>query len=206
MFTGIIEAIGIVREVRPQQDNLIFSIQSPISHELKPDQSVAHNGACLTVTSVDHSLHEVVAVAETLQKTNLGALKPGNEINLERSLTLQKFIDGHLVQGHVDTTGKCIRITKKNGSTEFRIQFPEKFAPLIIEKGSIALNGISLTVFDVTKTEFSIAVIPYTFDHTTMHSLKQGDSVNLEFDMVGKYVNREKEINKERRSGNKKIV
>lgn len=190
MFTGIIEAIGIVREIRPQHDNLIFSIQSPIGHELKRDQSVAHNGACLTVTAVHHDIHEVIAVAESLKKTNLGTLKPGNEINLERSLTLQKLIDGHLVQGHVDTTGNCIGREDKNGSVEFHIRFPEKFAPLIIEKGSIALNGISLTVFDVTKTEFSMAVIPYTFEHTAIHSLKQGDSVNLEFDLVGKYVYR----------------
>lgn len=194
MFTGIIETLGTVRNIRTQGNNLVFSIQSPISTELKPDQSVSHNGACLTVSSVHNDIHEVVAVAETLQKTNLGTLKPGDQINLERSLTLQKLIDGHLVQGHVDSTGKCMEVKNKNGSTEFRIQFPEKFAPLIIEKGSIALNGISLTLFDVTKTEFSIAVIPYTFEHTNIHLLQKGDTVNLEFDLIGKYTARGKEI------------
>lgn len=194
MFTGIIETIGIVQNIRREKNNLIFSIQSSISQELSPDQSVSHNGVCLTVTAVHHDIHEVVAVTETLQKTNLGSLKPDNEINLERSLTLQKLIDGHLVQGHVDTTGKCVQIQDKNGSIEFRIQFEEKFAPLIIEKGSIALNGISLTLFDVTKNEFSIAIIPYTLNHTTMHLLHNGDTVNLEFDLIGKYVARWKEI------------
>ncbi|TAN17087.1 MAG: riboflavin synthase [Chitinophagaceae bacterium] len=190
MFTGIIEALGTVTNIRQDKDNLIFSIHSPISRELRPDQSVSHNGACLTVTAIDHDRHQVIAVAETLQKTNLGTLKPGDQINLERSLTLQKFIDGHLVQGHVDTTGKCLQIANRNGSTEFRIRFPEKFAHLIIEKGSIALNGISLTVFSVTENEFTVAVIPYTFEHTTMHLLRENDIVNLEFDLIGKYVTR----------------
>lgn len=190
MFTGIIEALGTVRDIRQEKDNLIFSIHSPISHELRPDQSVSHNGACLTVVAIDQDSHQVMAVAETLQKTNLRTLKPGDQINLERSLTLQKFIDGHLVQGHVDTTGKCLQIDNKNGSTEFRIRFPGKFARLIIEKGSIALNGISLTVFNVTENEFSVAVIPYTFEHTTMHLLREKDIVNLEFDLIGKYVTR----------------
>lgn len=190
MFTGIIEALGTVRDIRQEKDNLIFSIHSPISHELRPDQSVSHNGACLTVVAIDQDSHQVMAVAETLQKTNLRTLKPGDQINLERSLTLQKFIDGHLVQGHVDTTGKCLQIDNKNGSTEFRIRFPGKFARLIIEKGSIALNGISLTVFNVTENEFLVAVIPYTFEHTTMHLLREKDIVNLEFDLIGKYVTR----------------
>lgn len=194
MFTGIIETIGIVGNIRQEKDNLAFSIRSAISRELKPDQSVAHNGVCLTVAVVNDNEHDVVAVAETLQKTNLGKLRPGMEINLERSLTLQKLIDGHLVQGHVDTTGQCIQIKNKKGSTEFRIQFPEKFAHLIIEKGSIALNGISLTLFDVMKNEFSVAVIPYTFKNTTMHLLQEGDTVNLEFDLIGKYVARWKEL------------
>lgn len=190
MFTGIIEALGTVRDIRQEKDNLIFSIHSPISSELRPDQSVSHNGACLTITAIDQDRHQVMAVAETLQKTNLRTLKPGDQINLERSLTLQKFIDGHLVQGHVDTTGKCLQMDNKNGSTEFRIRFPEKFAGLIIEKGSIALNGISLTVFSITENEFSVAVIPYTFEHTTMHLLREKDIVNLEFDLIGKYITR----------------
>jgi len=190
MFTGIIETIGQVVEADRKGDNLMLAIRSPLAHELKIDQSVSHQGVCLTVTGILNDIHRTVAIRETLSKTNLGALNPGDPVNLERSLTLDQRLDGHLVQGHVDATGTCLEATPGGGSTEFRFRFPRKFAHLIIEKGSIALNGISLTVFSVTEQEFSVAIIPYTLEHTTMGQLRPGNLVNLEFDMVGKYVTR----------------
>lgn len=190
MFTGIIETMGTIRNLTHSNGNLNISVESSISHELKKDQSVSHNGICLTVTRVKGNIHTVTAVEETLNKTNLDSLKPGDKINIERCLTLNQRIDGHIVQGHVDTTGICVGKVKKKGSTEFRIRFPKRFKKLIIEKGSIALNGISLTAFHVTDNEFSVAIIPYTLDHTTMNILKIKDQVNLEFDVIGKYVAR----------------
>ncbi len=194
MFTGIIEAIGTVRDIRDERGNRILSISSPLSSSLQPDQSVSHNGVCLTVTAVNKDTHEVVAVAETLSKTNLKGLKTGDKLNLERGLTLEKRLDGHLVQGHVDTVGHCIAVIKNEGSTLFSFRFPESYAPLVIEKGSIALNGISLTVFDVTLHSFSVSAIPYTLEHTTLQALWEGDEVNLEFDLMGKYVLRMNEV------------
>lgn len=191
MFTGIIEAVGILISAEPQSGNLLFTLSSSMSGELQIDQSLSHNGVCLTVTAVENGHHKVVAVAETLSKSNLGLLKAGDKINLERSLTLDKRLDGHLVQGHVDATGICISSEEKNGSYEFRFRFPKQFSHLIIEKGSIALNGISLTVFKVTEDEFTVAVIPYTYEHTNMHLLQVNDKVNLEFDLIGKYVLRQ---------------
>lgn len=188
MFTGIIETTGTIEEITPSGDSLILSVRSSISSELRVDQSVSHNGVCLTVTRVTGNIHTVAAVAETLQKTNLGSVKRGDRINLERSLTLNQRIDGHLVQGHVDATGTCIKKLDMKGSTGFRIRFPDKFSRFIIEKGSIALNGISLTVFDVTCNEFTVAIIPYTLEHTVMNMLNINDQVNLEFDLIGKYV------------------
>lgn len=190
MFTGIIEALGTVTGVQPEGDNLLLEIASPLGPSLKIDQSVAHQGVCLTITGTDREIHRAVAIRETLLKSNLGSLKPGDRVNLERSLTLSQRLDGHLVQGHVDTTGTCLEAKEAEGSTEFRFGFPREFAAWIIEKGSIALNGISLTVFSVTDRAFSVAIIPYTLAHTTMGSLKPGDRVNLEFDLVGKYVAR----------------
>ncbi|HEX5552226.1 MAG TPA: riboflavin synthase [Chitinophagaceae bacterium] len=190
MFTGIIESIGTVKQIQAQGTGLLFTLSSPISHELTPDQSVSHDGACLTITAVEKDTHQVVAISETLQKTNLSGLKPGDQVNLERSLTLQQRLDGHLVQGHIDTTGLCLLEMDKNGSREYRIRFPEKFSGLVIEKGSIALNGVSLTVFDVGLDQFSIAGIPYTEEHTTLKLLHPGNEVNLEFDLIGKYVMR----------------
>jgi riboflavin synthase len=151
---------------------------------------VAHNGVCLTVDALEAGQHRVTAIAETLQKTNLGSWQPGSLINLERCLQLGGRLDGHLVQGHVDTVGECIAVEDQNGSWLFTIQFPEAFAALIIEKGSICLNGISLTAFNVANTTFSVAIIPYTWQHTNMHLLNPGQKVNLEFDMVGKYIQR----------------
>ena len=191
MFTGIIEAMGRVESVISRGTNLTFWVASPLSRELRVDQSVSHNGACLTVEEIRGGEHRVTAIAETLDKTTLGSWAPGTPVNLERCLALGARLDGHLVQGHVDATGVCLDRREKDGSWEFRIGFGDRFAPLVIEKGSISLNGISLTVFDVTTEAFTVAIIPYTFDHTNMQSLRPGDGVNLEFDLIGKYVRRQ---------------
>lgn len=188
MFTGIIEAMGQVKEITTHGTNKTFWIQSPISPELKVDQSVAHNGVCLTVEEVSGDHHRVTAVAETLQKTALGGWQPGTLVNLERSLLPSSRLDGHFVQGHVDTTGTCEKIESKDGSWEITFSFPKEFAPLIIEKGSIALNGISLTAFKVKKSSFRVAIIPYTWEHTNLHQLNVGENINLEFDILGKYI------------------
>jgi riboflavin synthase len=188
MFTGIIETVGIVKEVITNASNKIFWIESSISSRLKVDQSVSHSGVCLTIEEIKENNHRITAIDETLQKTNLGEWKAGTIINVERCLQINDRLDGHLVQGHADTTGTCIRRKEKKGSWEFEIEFSKKFAPLIIEKGSICLNGISLTAFDVTKKTFRVAIIPYTFEHTNINNLMEGESVNLEFDLVGKYL------------------
>jgi len=190
MFTGIIEALGTVESVESRGTNRTYRINSPISHELKTDQSVSHNGVCLTVETVGTGWHSVTAIDETLRKTNLNSWAPGTVVNLERCLQMNGRLDGHMVQGHVDTTGTCVAISEKDGSREFVIRFPEAFAALIIEKGSISLNGISLTVFNVSRCEFTVAIIPYTLEHTNMKNLRTGDTVNLEFDVVGKYIQR----------------
>jgi riboflavin synthase len=194
MFTGIIEILGQITAVETSGTNRSFRVSSSVSNELKVDQSVSHNGVCLTVEKSANGEHTVTAVQETLQKTTLGNWEAGQWINLERCLAANGRLDGHFVQGHVDTTGTCIDKKALGGSWEFRFEFPEKFAPLVIEKGSIALNGISLTIFDVTLNQFSVAVIPYTYEHTTMQYLRPGEKVNLEFDMVGKYVVRGREM------------
>lgn len=191
MFTGIIEVLGKVEHVSVNGSNKTFSISSPISHSFTPDQSVSHDGVCLTVETIQDNQHTVTAIQETLLKTNLDKLKVGDFINMERCLTLQSRLDGHIVQGHVDTTGVCSVIEDKGGSVEFTFTFPENFSRLIIEKGSIAVNGISLTAFNVTRNSFTVAIIPYTLAHTNIQYLKKGDPINLEFDMVGKYVIRD---------------
>jgi riboflavin synthase len=188
MFTGIIESVGIIKEVTENGSNRSFWVESPISAELKVDQSVAHNGVCLTVEEVNGGLHKVTAVEETLKKTTIGSWQPGTFINMERCLRLDDRIDGHLVQGHVDTRATCIKKKEKNGSWEFEFEFPEKFSALIIEKGSVCLNGISLTGFDVKRKKFKVAVVPYTFTNTTINQLEKGDEVNIEFDLIGKYL------------------
>jgi len=190
MFTGIIETTGIVDKVVANGTNKIFWVSSPISSYLKEDQSISHNGACLTVEKVDGNSHQVTAIGETLKKTNLGNWKEGNLINLERCLEANGRLDGHIVQGHVDTTAICSKIKELSGSWEFRFEFPKKFSSLVIEKGAISLNGISLTIFNVKRRGFSVAIIPYTFDHTNIKTLKVGDSVNIEFDIIGKYAAR----------------
>lgn len=190
MFTGIIESKGLIKAVSAKGTNKSFQIESVLSGQFVVDQSVAHNGVCLTVESVSQTEYKVTAIQETLSKTTLESWKNGDEVNLERCLTWNGRVDGHIVQGHVDCVGTCINKKELGGSWEYRIQFPEKFAPLVIEKGSIAMDGISLTIFDISKNEFSVAIIPYTYEHTNIKQLEIGKNVNLEFDMVGKYVNR----------------
>lgn len=196
MFTGIIEALGQVKEVKSIGTNKTFWIQSPLSEEFKVDQSIAHNGVCLTVEEVHGNCHRVTAVQETIEKTALNQWVTGYHVNIERSLLPSSRLDGHFVQGHVDTVGTCKEIKDLNGSWEFTFSFSESFAPLVIEKGSISLNGTSLTIFNVGQDNFSVAIIPYTYEHTTLQYLKEGEQVNLEFDMVGKYIVRTLELNR----------
>lgn len=190
MFTGIIETTALVQDIIINGTNKTFWLQSNLSGEFKTDQSVAHSGVCLTVEETRDGMHRVTAIDETLSKTTLGSWQPGDLVNIERCMQMNGRLDGHIVQGHVDATGICDNAVTKEGSWEFRITIPSRFAPLIIEKGSISLNGISLTIFDVDLTGFTIAIIPYTFEHTNLNQLKKGDAVNIEFDMIGKYVNR----------------
>ena len=190
MFTGIIENTGIVKDIQSNGTNKTFWISSPLSNDLKIDQSLSHSGVCLTVEEIKDGMHRVTAIEETLVKSNLGQLKTGAAVNLERCMQLNGRLDGHIVQGHVDTVAECTAVVEKQGSWEYSFTFPRQFGPLIIEKGSISLNGISLTIFNVTAAGFTVAVIPYTYHHTNISSLKKGDSVNIEFDMVGKYVHR----------------
>ena len=190
MFTGIIEATGNVKEVILKGSNKSFWVESPLSHELRVDQSVSHSGVCLTVEEINGNLHRVTAIDETLQKTNLNSWGTGTLVNIERCLIVNSRLDGHFVQGHVDATGTCKKRLEKDGSWEFEFEFPKKFAELMIEKGSISVNGISLTAFNVKKKSFTVAIIPYTFEHTNIKEINAGDKVNLEFDMVGKYISR----------------
>lgn len=194
MFTGIIETTGTIEKITTSGTNKTFWIKSPISAELKVDQSVSHNGVCLTVEAVNGDVHQLTAIEETLTKTNLDNCKKGDLVNIERCLQMNGRLDGHIVQGHVDTTGTCIAVEEKNGSWEYSFEIDKKFASLIVEKGSISLNGISLTIFNVKENGFSLAIIPYTYNHTNMQQLKAGDKVNIEFDMIGKYVNRIQEL------------
>jgi riboflavin synthase len=196
MFTGIIEQLGVIEAIESNDTNLTLTIQSALAPELKVDQSLSHNGVCLTVEATTEDKYKVTAIEETLKKTTIGLWKKGDTINVERCLRFDGRLDGHIVQGHVDTVGTCIGYKEKNGSWEYVIEIDKKFATLIIEKGSIALNGISLTIFNITNTTFTVAIIPYTYKHTNMHTLALGDKVNVEFDVVGKYVGRMKELNK----------
>jgi len=190
MFTGIIENTGIVQEVTSAGTNKSFWISSPLAPELKIDQSLSHNGVCLTIEEIKEGMHRVTAIEETLSKTNLGSWQAGDLVNLERCMMLNGRLDGHIVQGHVDCTATCIDIIDKAGSWEYSFSFPKQFAAFIIEKGSVTVNGISLTCFNIGSDRFTVAIIPYTFEHTNMSELKKGDQVNIEWDMVGKYVNR----------------
>lgn len=188
MFTGIIQSTGVIKAVISNGYNKTFWVESSISGELKTDQSVSHSGVCLTVEEVGEKSHRVTAIDETLGKTNLAAWKEGTLINLEQCLQLNDRLDGHIVQGHVDATGECTKRKEKKGSWEFEFSFPKKLAGLIIEKGSICVNGISLTCFDVKRKSFRVAIIPYTFEYTNIKEVQEGDLVNIEFDLIGKYL------------------
>jgi riboflavin synthase len=188
MFTGIVETTGFIKNISVDGTNRSFWIESSISQELKVDQSVSHSGICLTVEEMNHKSHKVTAIEETALKTNVAEWKIGDSINLERSLKLESRLDGHFVQGHVDTMATCIDIKEKAGSWEYQFRFPKKFSELIIEKGSICVNGISLTAFDVKKKSFRVAIIPYTYEHTNIKTIQKGNPVNIEFDLIGKYI------------------
>ncbi len=190
MFTGIIEALGQVKRIESEGTNKHFLFESPISDELKIDQSISHNGVCLTVTKVEGGKHWVTAIDETLRKTNIGSLKEHDLVNLERCMIANGRFDGHVVQGHVDQTGVVKSITEMNGSWVFDFEYDPAVGNVTVEKGSISINGISLTCFNSTNNGFTVAIIPYTFEHTNFKKLKVGDSVNLEFDIIGKYVKR----------------
>ncbi|WP_028297020.1 riboflavin synthase [Olivibacter sitiensis] len=190
MFTGIIETLGYVEKIVQEQSNLHFTIKSAISDELKIDQSVSHNGVCLTVIGIEPGMHTVTAIEETLLKSNLSELKVGERVNLERCTIAGARLDGHIVQGHVDQTAICTHIENKDGSWLFTFKYDTAMRNITVEKGSIAVNGISLTVVNSEIDRFSVAIIPYTYEHTNLGKLREGDSVNLEFDIIGKYVSR----------------
>lgn len=194
MFTGIVESMGEIVSVTKNLGNLRATITCDFVSELQIDQSIAHDGVCLTVVDLNKKNYAVDIIAETLQKSNLANWKAGQKINLERSLTLQKPLDGHIVQGHVDTVFTCSDITDENGSTKFTFAYDEKWGKFMISKGSICINGVSLTIAHLTNTHCSVAIIPYTFAHTSFQSLTVGSKVNIEFDVVGKYINRIAEI------------
>ena len=194
MFTGIIESMARVAAIRHEGSNVHFTISSPLAQQLRIDQSVAHNGVCLTVVAIDGDSYVVTAVAETLAKTNLGLWRVGEVVNIERSLKLGDRLDGHFVQGHVDATATCMAKQALEGSWLFRFRFPAAFAPLIIEKGSVCINGVSLTVFDAGRDEFTVTIIPYTYEHTNFHAIDEGAVVNIEFDVLGKYLLRRQEL------------
>ncbi|MFC5285010.1 riboflavin synthase [Pedobacter alpinus] len=188
MFTGIIETLGTITHLKTEQSNLHITIQSSISNELKIDQSVAHNGVCLTVVELADNKHTVTAINETLQKTNIGSFKVGDLINLERCMQMNGRLDGHIVQGHVDQTAKCISLNEDAGSWLFTFEYDETKGNVTVEKGSVCVNGISLTVVNSGQNTFSVAIIPYTYEHTNLKNIKPNDLVNIEFDIIGKYV------------------
>ncbi len=188
MFTGIIECMGELVKIKQDQSNVHLTIKSEISNTLKVDQSVAHNGVCLTVVELDKNTHTVTAIDETMKKTNFQNLLLGNQLNLERCTKIGDRLDGHLVQGHVDGTATCLKVEEKQGSWIFHFSGDENVIKLVVEKGSICINGVSLTVVDVIKKEFSVAIIPYTYENTSFNEIKEGSIVNIEYDIVGKYV------------------
>lgn len=190
MFTGIIESLGRIQRIEKEQGNLHLTVSSTITHELKIDQSVSHNGICLTVVSVVDDLYRVTAINETIEKTTIGLWQEGETVNLERGMKMEQRLDGHIVQGHVDQTATCVEKLDDSGSFYFTFNYDDTKGNVTIEKGSITINGVSLTVVNSKVNEFSVAIIPYTMEHTTFKNLKIGDSVNLEFDVIGKYVAR----------------
>ena len=188
MFTGIIEDLGTVTKLDKEQDNLNLTVKSAITHELKIDQSVAHNGICLTVVAISGDNYTVTAIKETIDKTNIGDLQLGDTINLERAMKLGDRLDGHIVQGHVDQIGTCESVKEENGSWIFTFSYDATLGNVTIEKGSATVNGVSLTVVNSKKNNFSVAIIPYTYEHTNFKHLKKGSKINLEFDVLGKYI------------------
>jgi riboflavin synthase len=188
MFTGIIETTGRVAAIQPEGTNLTFTLSSNLTHELKIDQSLSHNGVCLTVTSLNNDHYTVTAVNETLKKTNLGTVRIGDRVNLERCMPANGRFDGHIVQGHVDQTARCVHVEDVGGSWLYDFEYDMEPGNVTVEKGSICINGVSLTVFNSHETGFRVTIIPYTYEHTTFSDLKPGDVVNLEFDIVGKYI------------------
>lgn len=188
MFTGIIEALGQIKNITTEGTNVHFEVASPIATELKIDQSVSHNGVCLTVVALTDNTHTVTAIQETLDKTNLGDLKIGSTVNLERAMMANARLDGHMVQGHVDTTGICTAFKEADGSWYYSFKYEKNPNHLLVDKGSVCINGVSLTVIDPTVDSFSVAIIPFTYEHTTFGQLQAGDRINLEFDIIGKYI------------------
>lgn len=196
MFTGIVETLGIISDIKKDQENIHLTIQTNITNELKIDQSVAHNGVCLTVVNLFDDKHVVTAIKETIDKTTLGLWQIGNKVNIERAMKLGDRLDGHIVQGHVDQTAICTNIEDKEGSWEFTFEYDSTLNNITIEKGSITVNGTSLTVVNSKKDSFSVAIIPYTYENTIFHTFEVGTKVNLEFDVVGKYIARMYELQK----------
>lgn len=190
MFTGIIETTGLIKEAISIGSNKSFWIESSISNELTTDESINHNGVCLTIEEIKNNRHKITAISETLSKTTIAEWKTGEMVNLERCISLNGKLNGHLVQGHVDAKVQCLKRKEKKGSWEFEFELPKKFVALMIEKGSVCINGISLTAFDVKKKSFRVAIIPYTYENTNMKDVKHGDPVNVEFDLIGKYIQR----------------
>jgi riboflavin synthase len=190
MFTGIIETLGVIQEIKKDKDNVHITIASAITKELKIDQSVAHNGTCMTVIDILDDLYTVTAIGETIKKTNISCWETEDSVNLERAMKLGDRLDGHIVQGHVDQIGNCISVKETNGSWLYTFEYDEALENITIEKGSITVNGVSLTVVDSRKNKFSVAIIPYTYEHTNFKTFKIGTKVNLEFDVIGKYVSR----------------
>lgn len=186
MFTGIIEQLGVLTAIQKEDENIHFTIQAAFTNELKIDQSIAHNGVCLTLIKINEDQYTVTAIRETLEKTNLSSWEIGTKINLERCMVLNGRLDGHIVQGHVDTIARCKEIEDQNGSWKFIFEYDAPF--ITVEKGSITINGVSLTVVDSKEKIFSVCIIPYTYENTNFHQLKVNDSVNLEFDIIGKYI------------------
>lgn len=190
LFTGIIETLGKVIHLEKEKENLHITVASSISKELKIDQSVAHNGVCLTVVECDEETHTVTAIYETLQKTNLKSLELGSLVNLERCMQMNGRLDGHIVQGHVDQIAKCLKVEEQDGSWLYTFSYEEAFGNVTVEKGSVCINGISLTVVNSFAGQFSVAIIPYTYENTNLQQVKEGSVVNIEFDIIGKYVAR----------------
>jgi len=194
MFTGIIEALGKIENIETEGTNVHFTLSSPITSELKIDQSLSHNGVCLTVVKINANQYTVTAIEETLVRSNIGKLQVGDDVNLERAMLQKGRLDGHVVQGHVDDTATCLEVKEVEGSWVFTFQFDQKNAHLLVDKGSVCINGVSLTVVDPKLETFSVAIIPYTFEHTNFKNIKAGSIVNLEFDILGKYMARYAEV------------